>query len=178
MKEYIIKTSRLGMRNWEEADIKPMTAMNMNEQVMEYFPSVQTEQHTKEFIKRMQNHFDVHGFCYFAVDALDSKEFIGFIGLCHQNYESDFTPHIDIGWRLKQSAWGKGYATEGAKACLEFAFKSLELREVYSVASVINVKSIHVMKKIDMKKETTFIHPKLLNNNRLKECVLFRKTLI
>ncbi len=178
MKKYIIKTSRLGLRNWVAADVMPMAALNADEQVMEFFPSVQSEQTTIDFIKRMQNHFDTHGFCYFAVDALDTGEFIGFIGLCHQDYESDFTPHVDIGWRLKQSAWGKGYATEGAKACLEYAFGTLGLTEVYSVASVINVKSQHIMKKIGMEKVSSFDHPKLLNDNRLKECALFRKTLI
>ena len=178
MKKYIIKTSRLGLRNWVAEDVKPMAALNADEQVMEYFPSVQSEQNTSDFIKRMQKHFETYGFCYFAVDTLDTGEFIGFIGLCHQDYESDFTPHVDIGWRLKQSAWGKGYATEGAKACLEYGFKTLRLREVYSVASVINVKSQHIMKKIGMEKIATFDHPKLLDNDRLKVCVLFKRTLI
>ncbi len=177
MKKYIIKTHRLGLRNWIAADVKPMAALNMDKQVMEYFPSVQSKQTTTEFIKRMQNHFKTYEFCYFAIDSLDTNEFIGFIGLCHQDYESDFTPHVDIGWRLQRSAWGKGYATEGAKACLEYGFKSLGLREVYSVASVINIKSQHVMEKIGMEKISTFNHPKLLDDDRLKNCSLFKKIL-
>jgi len=49
------------------------------------------------------------------------------IGLAFQEYKTKFTPAIDIGWRLKRSAWGKGYATEGAKRCLEYAFNELKI---------------------------------------------------
>lgn len=61
---------------------------------------------------------------------METGELIGFIGLAYQTYESDFTPATDIGWRLKSSAWGKGYATEGAKRCLQYAFEDLKLEKV------------------------------------------------
>ncbi len=48
------------------------------------------------------------GYCYFATDELTSGKFIGFIGLMYQNYEADFTPCVDIGWRLAKKYWGKG----------------------------------------------------------------------
>ena len=69
--------------------------------------------------------FAEYGFCYFAVDELSNYEFIGFIGLSHQDYDVEFTPFIDIGWRLDKNYWGKGFATEGAKRCLAYGFNHL-----------------------------------------------------
>ena len=79
-----------------------------------------------------------------------SGEFIGFVGLCDQAYESPFTPCTDIGWRLAPEFWGKGYATEGAKRCLEYAFNDLRLDEIKSTAPKVNVPSIRVMEKANM----------------------------
>ena len=110
----------------------------------------------------------------FAVDKLENGEFIGFIGLSEQTYEADFTPCIDIGWRIKRSEWNKGFATEGAKRCLDYALNDLKIKEIYSVAPKINTKSEHIMKKIGLKKQYEFEHPSLINNERLKICVLYK----
>ena len=177
LSEYLIKTERLGLRNWKESDIDPMTKyLNQDPVVMEFFPYLKTKPETAKFVERMQVHCTEHGFCYFAVDRLDQDEFIGFIGLMHQTYESDYTPCVDIGWRLKTAAWGQGFATEGAKACLDFAFKKANLEEIYSIASVGNVNSENVMKKIGMQKVKEMDFVKLLNFPELKRCVLYKQT--
>ena len=88
------------------------------------------------------------GFCYFAVDTLNNRDFIGFIGISEQTFQSDFTPCIDIGWRLSQDQWGKGYATEGAKRCLDYAFNDLKLKNIKAICPSINDKSERVMSKL------------------------------
>ncbi len=100
--------------------------------------------------------------------------FIGFIGLSEQTYQADFTPCIDIGWRIKSSEWYKGFATEGAKRCLDYALNDLRIEKVYSIAPKINIKSEHVMKKTGMEKQYEFEHPLLMNDIRLKTCVLYK----
>ena len=177
MKEYIIKTKRLGLRNWNASDLLPFTEMCQDKEVMKYFPNLLSEKDTENFIKRMQVHFKEFGFCYFAVDILGTNEFIGFTGMLHQNYESPFTPCVDIGWRLKKSAWNNGFATEAAIACLDFASEKLNLKEIYSIASKVNVSSIHIMKKIGMNYHSDFQHPALLKNEFLKNCVAYNFTL-
>ncbi len=117
--DYIFTSQRLGFRNWLDSDLPKMAAINADEEVMRFFPSTQTKAKTEEFIKRMQAQFEKHGFCYFAVEILESKALIGFIGLSEQTYKADFTPCVDIGWRLGRTHWGKGYATEGAKRVLQ-----------------------------------------------------------
>jgi len=56
---------------------------------------------------------------------------IGFIGLAYQTYETEFSPATDIGWRLKETVWGKGYATDGVKRCLEYAFNELKIDTIF-----------------------------------------------
>lgn len=173
-KKYIFTSDRLGFRNWDLTDIDKMHEINSDEKVMEFFPSIQTKQQTTEFVERMIKQYNDKCFCYFAVDKLEDNQFIGFIGLSEQTYEADFTPCVDIGWRIKSSEWNKGFASEGAKKCLDYALNELKLENVYSIAPKINTKSEHIMKKIGLKKQYEFEHSLLTNNDRLKTCILFK----
>ncbi|MDI9310075.1 MAG: GNAT family N-acetyltransferase [Limnohabitans sp.] len=173
IEDYIFTSDRLGFRNWSWTDIDQMHQINSDEKVMEFFPNIPTKEQTIQFIERMKKQYEEKGFCYFAVDKLEDNEFIGFIGLSEQTYEAVFTPCVDIGWRIKSTQWNKGYASEGAKRCLDFAFNNLSLEKVYAVAPKINVKSEHIMTKIGMKKQYEFAHPLLENNEQLKNCVLY-----
>ena len=173
--KYLIKTARLGLRNWEAKDIDPMVSINQDTEVMRYFPSLAEPEKTRQFIKRMQAQFQESAYCYFAVDRLDHQEFIGFIGLSRQDFESPYTPATDIGWRLQKSAWNHGFATEGAIACLDYAFETIGLQKIISIAPAINLPSQNVMTKIGMRKIGTFEHPKLSKHPKLQNCVVFEK---
>jgi RimJ/RimL family protein N-acetyltransferase len=150
-----------------------MAEINSNPNVMEFFPSIPNFKQTEAFIERMQKQFSDHEFCYFAVDTLANNEFIGFIGISHQTFQSNYTPSIDIGWRLSQAAWGKGFATEGAKRCLEFAFNTIGLKKIIAICPVINDKSERVMKKLGMTKKANFNHPLLTEYEHLEKCVVY-----
>ena len=172
--KYLFTSERLGFRNWHLSDIDKMHEINSDEKVMEFFPCIPTKEQTTEFIERMKKQFEDKGFCYFAVDKLEDNDFIGFIGLSEQTYDADFTPCIDIGWRIKSSEWNKGFATEGAKRCLSYASDNLKLEKIYSIAPKINIRSEHIMSKIGLKKQYEFEHPLLANDERLKYCVLYK----
>jgi len=172
-KQYVFKSKRLGFRNWVESDIPKMAAINANQKVMAHFPTLPDFKQTEDFIIRMQKQFLVKGFCYFAVDELNNNEFIGFIGISEQIFKSEFTPCIDIGWRLSETKWGKGFATEGAKRCLDFAFNDIGLKKINAICPVINDKSERVMEKIGMSKKSTFKHPLLKEYKHLEKCVLY-----
>lgn len=173
-KNYIFTSERLGFRNWNVTDIDKMHEINSDEKVMEFFSAIPTKEQTRAFVERMKKQCEDKGFCYFAVDKLEDNEFIGFIGLSEQTFEADFTPCVDIGWRIKSSAWNKGFATEGAKKCLEYALNDLKLESIFSIAPEINIKSVHIMTKIGLKKQYAFEHPLLANNDRFKTCVLYK----
>ncbi len=88
-------------------------------------------------MKRINSHFEQHGFGLLAVEKLNTKEFIGYAGFMIPPFESFFTPCIEIGWRLKKEEWNKGYATEAAQACLKYGFDTLQFKTLYSFTAVI-----------------------------------------
>lgn len=171
--KYLFSSARLGFRNWEETDIEKMSAINNDPEVMRYFPGIPSEAQTRTFIANMQTLFNRKGFCYFAVDHLEDGTFIGFIGLNEKDFESDFTPCMDIGWRLKRAYWNKGLATEGAASCLAYGFQELGFDSIKAIAPKINMPSISIMKKIGMEKLRDFVHPLLKDDERLRDCVLY-----
>lgn len=172
-REYIFKSERLGFRNWNDNDLDEFAKLNADFEVMEHFPKPLTKEETYLFIQRQKKHYESNGYNYFATEILATGEFIGFIGLLYQEYESQFTPNVDIGWRLKKDAWGKGYATEGAKMCLEFGFKKIDLKRIISTCTKRNVRSENVMKKIGMTKVGEFNHPRLKEFPELEKCVCY-----
>jgi RimJ/RimL family protein N-acetyltransferase len=151
-----------------------MSAINSDKEVMRFFPKNPNKKETIDFINRMKKQFREKQYCYFAVDLLTNNEFIGFIGISDQILDTKFSPFTDIGWRLDKQHWNKGYATEGALCCLTYAKTKLNLKSIHAIVTVKNKNSIHVMKKIGMKKLMNFDHPLLVNYPEIKECVLFQ----
>ncbi len=172
-KKYIFVSERLGFRNWKNEDLSAFAEMNSDVDVMEHFPKPLTKQETAELIKRFQKHHKKHGYTYFATEMKETGELIGFIGLSYQVYEAEFNPATDIGWRLKKAVWGNGYATEGAKRCLEFAFTDLKLKSVIAVCTENNTASENVMQKIGMVKKGAFNHPKLKDYPQHEKCIWY-----
>ena len=107
MQDYALTTERLGLRNWADSDLQPFSEMCADERVMEFFPNTLSKDQTNLLFIKMQNHFNEYGYCYFAVDRLDTNEFIGFIGLLNQTYKSEFTPCIDLGLEALSKGMGK-----------------------------------------------------------------------
>jgi len=160
---YIFKSERLGFREWRSSDIEEFALLNADEEVMTHFATILSREEVIVLVEKLKNHFVKNGFTYYATEVLETKEFIGMIGMAYQEYKSIYTPAVDIGWRLKRSAWGKGYATEGAKRCLDYAFNDLHLNRIISVCTIGNVQSENVMKKIGMTKIGEFNYPAMKN---------------
>lgn len=176
MNKYVFTTERLGFRNWQKKDIDPFYRINTDNDVMEFFPKKLTREETQKMVERLQVIFDESGYTFFAVDLLETSELIGFIGMINATFEAEFTPCVEIGWRLSPSTWNKGLATEGAKGCLKYAFTQFEMNEIYSITAVINKKSERIMEKIGMKFQGEFEHPKLEENDPLRRHVFYKIT--
>ncbi len=174
--KYLFTSDRLGFRNWAMDDLDEFAQLNADPAVMEHFPAPLTREETAAFIDRLIAHFEEHGYTYFATEIIESGELIGFIGLAYQTYDVPFLPATDIGWRLKKSAWGNGYATEGARRCLKFAFEELKLERVVSTCTISNKNSEKVMKKIGMKRMGEFNHPRLEAFPEYEKCVWYEVT--
>lgn len=166
------ETERLRFRDWNDYDLIKLRQMNKDENVMRYFPSTMSDEETDIFYNNIQKEFKEYGYGLYAVES-KSEGFIGFIGFHRATFEAEFTPCIEIGWRLISDAWGKGYATEGAKACLNYGFSKLNFDRVYSFTAKINLPSQNVMKKLGMEEMMGFNHPKVDKTSNLYRHVLY-----
>lgn len=173
-----LNTPRLTLRRWRDADREPFAALNGDSLVMEYFPDCLTRQQSDELIERIEAGFEQHGYGLWALQVRATGELIGFTGLEAPSFDAHFTPAVEIGWRLARSAWGNGYATEGARASLAFGFEQAGLAEIVSFTSTTNRRSRAVMERIGMTHDPSddFDHPDLPEGHRLRRHVLYRIT--
>lgn len=156
-----LRTDRLLLRRWRPADRPAFASLNADPRVMEHFPSVLTREDSDALADLIERHFERHGYGLWAVEIPGVAPFAGFIGLSIPAFTAPFTPCVEIGWRLAAGHWGRGYATEGARAVLAHAFGPLGLDEVVSFTVPDNVSSRRVMEKIGMTRDPAddFDHP-------------------
>jgi len=171
-----IETPRLLLRRWRPEDLAPFAAMNADPRVMEFFPAALDRAQTAAMVERIEKGLSERGFGLWAAELKATKEFIGFIGLSVPGEPLPFSPCVEIGWRLAYAQWGKGYATEGARAALEFGFGPLGLDEIVSFTAARNARSRVVMTKIGMTRDPKddFLHPRISADHPLAPHVLYR----
>lgn len=174
----IIKTERLILRTWQVEDAEAYFQINQDPKVIEFLRGPLTREQIRDFIPAANNHSDQYGYTLWAVELKETGELIGFIGLNYTDWEAHFTPAVEVGWRLGSQYWDKGYATEGAKAALDYGFKHCNLQEIVSFTVPVNVRSIRVMEKIGLERDINgdFTHPKLPADHPLSKHILYRLT--
>lgn len=169
------KTARLQLRQWRDSDRKPFATMNADPLVMEYFPALLSRAESDAAIDRQIAHIDQFGWGFWAVEQLEDQAFIGFVGIKNVTDDMPFAPAVEIGWRLATPYWGKGYASEAARASLRVAFEELALSEVVSFTVVKNVRSRAVMERLGMQEApATFEHPALPQGHTMRHHSLYR----
>ncbi len=176
MSEYAIKTERLILRPWRAEDLEPFARLNADPRVREYFPSIKNYEETAEEFRLIKAGIEATGWGFWAATLIKNGQFIGFIGLNNVGFLAGFTPAVEIGWRLAHEYWGKGYATEGAKASLQYGFENLKLDEIVSFTPTQNKRSQNVMQKIGMYHDeiSDFDHPRLPEGHILRRHTLYR----
>lgn len=172
----MLTTDRLILRQWREEDKEPFAAMNADEEVMRYFPSVQTREQSDRSVDRFRAHIDEYGFGLWAAVLREGGRFIGLVGIQHAPALVPCSPAVEVGWRLDRSVWGQGLAPEGARAALAYGFAAEGLNEIVSFTAAINTPSARVMEKIGMTrdKDGDFDHPMIAAGHRVQPHILFR----
>ncbi len=170
----VFRTERLLLRRWREGDLAPFAAMSADPDVMRHFPSFVSEEETHALVERFERHFDEHGFGPWALEH--DGEFIGFTGLLVHTFPAHFTPAVEVGWRLRKAAWGRGFATEAAREALRVGFDEHRVDEIVSMTVPANVKSVAVMERLGMSRDPDddFDHPRIPEGSPLRRHVLYR----
>ena len=172
----VLETERLVLRTFQEDDADTMISINQDKKVMQFFPSAPDEEETIAFIDKVIVHQEQYGFSLYAVEIKKTGEMIGFVGLFTATFKAHFTPATEIGWRLSSKYWNQGYATEAAKAVLDYAFNERKLDEVVSFTSMLNKPSIRIMQKIGLhtSSEDDFDNPNVPADSPLVKHVLYK----
>lgn len=170
------ETERLILRKWREEDTVSFCAINNDPKVIEFLRGAMSLKECKNFIAKTNLRIEKWGFGLWSVALKGDEESIGFVGLNCPDFESHFTPCVEIGWRLASRHWGKGYAVEAAKASLKIGFENFDLKEIVAFTVPKNLRSISVMEKIGMKRDFAgdFNHPKLPLDHHLSRHILYR----
>jgi len=148
----VITTSRLLLRRWRGEDIEPFAAMCSDPEVMRYIGSgdTRTREQAAAAILTFETMWEEQGYGLFAVELLGSEQLIGFTGLAEPTFLPEIMPAVEVGWRFARQSWGNGFATEAARAALDFGLVKLELPEIVSIHQVDNRASGRIMQKLRM----------------------------
>lgn len=171
-----IRTPRLLIRPWRDDDFEPYAAMNADARVMEYFPSVLSREESRVRFARGGARMAERGYGFWPVEVPGEATFIGIVGLGDPDFPAPFQPAVEIGWRLAAEHWGRGYATEAARAVLAWGFERLALAEIVSFTTGGNLRSRRVMEKLGMRRSPAddFLHPLIAEGHPLRPHVLYR----
>ena len=166
-------TERLLMRRWRESDREPFAAMNADPEVMRYFPGLMERAASDAFADRIEELFEQNGYGLWALELRTSGAFIGFTGLNPMPVGMPGEGGTEVGWRLRRSAWGNGYATEAALAARDHAFDVVGLPEVWSLTAVTNAPSLRVMERIGLTPYAEADHPRIPAGHPLRPHVVY-----
>lgn len=152
MTEIVIDTPRLSLRNWSDADREPMFAhCNSRPNVMRWLGGVQTREKTGEMIDKLIRWQADDGHTFWAVERKEDGELLGFCGL--KRIDRACIPDIgtpEIGWRLREDAWGQGYAREAAAASLDYGFDTRGMEFISALTLPGNTPSWGLMERLGM----------------------------
>jgi RimJ/RimL family protein N-acetyltransferase len=172
----VIETARLSLRGWRDDDIEPWVAMHLDPRVTEFFSQTYTRVFAQEAAARMRSDLERDGYGWWVVEQKDISRLIGAVCLRPVPFEAAFTPADEIGWRLAHEAWGQGFATEAARAALEFAFNTFRWTEIVAFTASVNHRSERVMQRLAMTHDPSddFDHPLIDTGSPFRRHLLYR----
>jgi len=171
-----LRTPRLLLRPWRDEDMAAVAEMSADPVVMEYLlPLSERGLSAETWVPQKRTHWVEHGFGQWVVELPGAASFIGVVGLEMVSYEAHFTPAVEVAWRLARPYWSQGYATEAARAALDYGFGELRLKEIVGLTVPANQRSRAVMERLGMthRPQDDFDHPGV-SEGPLKRCVLCR----
>jgi ribosomal-protein-alanine N-acetyltransferase len=159
MKIGTIETERLILRKIIPSDDEAMFLLDSNPNVHQYLGNkpVESIEESRQYIENIQIQYIKNGIGRFAVILKETDEFIGWAGLkFNTEMVNEYLNFYDIGYRLLEDQWGKGYGAEAAKAWLNIGFNQLKIQKMCAYADIENKQSIKILKKIGLQSVSEF----------------------
>lgn len=170
----MIETERLILRGWRDEDHAPFAAMGRSPAVMEHLGDPMDDDQVAAAIARQQGFQTSHGHCFWAIERREDGAFLGFCGL-KPGTVGPIDGEIEIGWRLREDAWGQGYAREAAQASIAWGWANLDTPKIMAITTPANTASWGLMIRLGMvrRPELDFGHPQFQPGDRLYEHITY-----
>jgi RimJ/RimL family protein N-acetyltransferase len=156
--EVVLRTPRLALRRFGPADVELLTALDGDPEVMRFLtggqPTPRAVIEDEVLPRYLAEYARYDRLGHWAVEAAGGVGFIGWLGLSPAG--GDDLRQLELGWRLRRAAWGRGYATEGARALVRLAFDALGAQRVVAHTMTVNRASRRVMEKAGLRFVRTF----------------------
>jgi RimJ/RimL family protein N-acetyltransferase len=167
-----LETERLLLRPWRADDLDALAAVNAQPEVMRWVAPNRPlrRDESAELLERIVRHWAEHGFGLWAVQPRAGGDAcIGFAGLAIPSFLPAVLPAVEVGWRLAAEWWGRGLATEAARASVRFGFEALGLETIVSIIDPANARSLRVAEKLGMRAGPDRLHPVTRRRLRVME---------
>jgi len=170
----MIEMPRLILRLWEDRDHAPFAAMGRSPAVMEHLGDLQTDEQVTAAIARQRMFQASHGHCFWAIERREDGAFLGFCGL-KPGTVGPIEGEVEIGWRLREDAWGQGYAREAAQASIAWGWANLDAARIMAITTPANTASWGLMIRLGMtrRSDLDFGHPQFQPGDRLYEHITY-----
>jgi RimJ/RimL family protein N-acetyltransferase len=157
------QTARLTLRRWDDAEAEVYAGLWADPRVAGSAlggRSLDREYALRVFASRQMN-WAIHGFGDWAIQDRDTGELIGNVGLGRPGYLPGYERATDVGWLLRPAFWGRGLATEAARAVIDSAFSSLTVDELIAIVAPGNERSVSVARRLGLEREreVSYRHP-------------------
>lgn len=151
----ILETERLLLRELEQSDFDEVCKLLQDPDVMYAYEGAFSDREVQEWLNKQYARYQNDGFGLWGIIKKADNELIGQCGITLQEYNAKQVP--EVGYLLRKRFWHKGYATEAAAACIEYAFNKLNFDGIYSIIRENNIASQNVALRNGLKKTDAFV---------------------
>ncbi len=159
-------TERIILREMEISDLDNFHFLETDETILKYYGNYPKRniQETRDLLNYVIAQYEKFKTGRLAMIDKTNNEYIGWCGIKHNdNQRHNYKNYYDLGYRLKPEFWGKGFATEASKACIQYCFEILNLNKIHAIVNIENRQSINVIEKLG-----TFTKEKFIENDCIK----------
>jgi RimJ/RimL family protein N-acetyltransferase len=142
-----LTTERLTLRGWRPDDLEAYAEITADPEVMRFMDGPLDRAGAWREIALFVGHWELRGYGLWVVERREDGALLGRIGL----WEPEGWPGLEVGWLLGRAAWGRGYATEAARASVEYAWSELGAEQLISIIDPENAASIRVAERLGMR---------------------------